>query len=390
MRSLVPDAFVRTVVLVRPLSRLSTLGPFMRSGIIPALRMDSKPSLSVVIPVYNSEALLRPLISRLEPVLRDVASEFELVLVNDGSRDGSWLVVRESCARHAWIRGIDMMRNYGQHNALLCGVRAARHEIVVTMDDDLQHPPEEIPKLLAALDPRSDPASANRVDVVYGTPEKETHGLLRDVASQMTKLALQKSMGAATARKVSAFRAFRGELRRSFADYRSQFVSIDVLLTWGTTKFKAVTVRHDPRSVGESNYTYRKLLTHAINMMTGFSTLPLQLASLIGFTFTVLGILVLLVVGVNYLVRPNQPPPGFTFLASVIAIFSGAQLFALGIIGEYLARMHFRMMDRPPYSVRSELAGGASSTARTAEIEHAAAIDVAGGDRNVGSRARTP
>ena len=345
--------------------------------------MDSKPSLSVVIPVYNSEALLRPLIARLEPVLRDVAGEFELVLVNDGSRDKSWNVVRELCAQHPWIRAIDMMRNYGQHNALLCGIRAAHHAIVVTMDDDLQHPPEEIPKLLAVLDPSADPSSANRLDVVYGTPEKETHGFLRDLASQMTKLALQKSMGAETARKVSAFRAFRTELRRCFADYKSQFVSIDVLLTWGTTKFKAVPVKHDPRTVGASNYTYRKLLTHALNMMTGFSTLPLQLASITGFVFTLLGIVLLIVVGVNYFVRSS--PPGFTFTASVIAIFSGAQLFALGIIGEYLARMHFRMMDRPPYSVRSELASSdGAKSARTATT------DAASNAGTLGSKARTP
>jgi undecaprenyl-phosphate 4-deoxy-4-formamido-L-arabinose transferase len=345
--------------------------------------MDPKTSLSVVIPVYNSEGLLRPLVNRLEPVLREITSEFELVLVNDGSRDESWSVVRELCAAHPWIRGIDMMRNYGQHNALLCGIRAVRHEIIVTMDDDLQHPPEEIPMLLAALDSADGSSSARPFDVVYGTPEHETHGFLRDIASQMTKLALQKSMGAETARKVSAFRAFRSDLRQCFADYRSQFVSIDVLLTWGTTKFKAVAVRHDPRAVGASNYTYRKLLTHALNMMTGFSTLPLQLASMIGFAFTLLGIVVLVIVGVNYLVRPNQPPAGFTFIASVIAIFSGAQLFALGIIGEYLARMHFRMMDRPSYSVRSEIAGGEGT--RSAQGLHA---DVASGSGAGAARAR--
>jgi undecaprenyl-phosphate 4-deoxy-4-formamido-L-arabinose transferase len=359
------------------------LGSPSQRGIISALRMESKLSLSVVVPVYNSEALLRPLVARLEPVLRDIAGEFELVLVNDGSRDRSWNVVRELCAEHPWIRAIDMMRNYGQHNAILCGIRAARHSIIVTMDDDLQHPPEEIPKLLAVLDPSPDPTSEARVDVVYGTPEKETHGFLRDLASQMTKLALQKSMGAETARKVSAFRAFRTELRRCFADYKSQFVSIDVLLTWGTTKFKAVAVKHDPRSVGASNYTYRKLLTHALNMMTGFSVMPLQLASVIGFAFTLFGIVLLIVVAVNYLVRSSASPPGFTFIASVIAIFSGAQLFALGIIGEYLARMHFRMMDRPPYSVRSELAGGdGARSTRGAET--------ASGAGALASKARTP
>jgi undecaprenyl-phosphate 4-deoxy-4-formamido-L-arabinose transferase len=236
------------------------------------------------------------------------------------------------------------MRNYGQHSAVLCGLRAARHEVVVTMDDDLQHPPEEVPRLLAKLDEGH--------DVVYGTPQVEQHGFLRDMASRVTKFALQSAMGAETARKVSAFRVFRTFLRDASSSYRSQHVSIDVLLTWATTRFAALPVRHDPRTVGVSNYTFRKLLTHAINMLTGFSTFPLQLASLSGFVFTLFGIATLAYVLINYMVHGGAVP-GFAFLASAIAIFSGAQLFALGIIGEYLARMHFRMMERPPYAVRA-------------------------------------
>jgi undecaprenyl-phosphate 4-deoxy-4-formamido-L-arabinose transferase len=303
-----------------------------------------RPSISVVVPVYRSEALLRPFVERLQPMLAAHASDSELILVDDSSPDGSWEVVRDLAATRPWIRGIRLMRNYGQHGALLCGIRAARHELVVTMDDDLQHPPEELPKLLAALD--------DGFDVVYGTPEHQQHGFARDLASQIAKLVLQGAMGAETARKVSAFRIFRTEQREAFQAYRGQFVSIDVLLTWGTTRFRAVPVRHDPRAEGASNYTWRKLLTHALNMMTGFSAFPLQIASLVGFAFTLFGIGVLVFVLGRYLLY-QSPVQGFTFLASAVAIFSGAQLFALGIIGEYLARVHFRVMDRPPYVVRS-------------------------------------
>lgn len=305
--------------------------------------------ISVVVPVYNSEGSLRALVERLEPALRQLAASYELILVNDGSRDGSWAVVEELAARHEWVRGFDMMRNYGQHNALLCGLRAARHPLVATMDDDLQHPPEELGKLLERLQ--------DGVDVVYGTPRHEQHGLLRDLASQITKMALQKSMGAETARKVSAFRVFRTHLREAFADYRNPYVSLDVLLTWATTRFAAVEVRHDPRTIGASNYTVGKLLTHAMNMVTGFSTAPLRLASWSGFAFTLLGLGILVYV-VATKVLYGSPVEGFTFLASMIAIFSGAQLFALGIFGEYLARVHFRTMDRPTYSVRRTLGRG--------------------------------
>jgi len=237
------------------------------------------------------------------------------------------------------------MRNYGQHNALLCGIRSARYEVVVTLDDDLQNPPEEIPKLLGKL--------AEGYDVVYGTPLKEAHGLLRDCASRITKLALQSAMGAENARNVSAFRAFRTNLRVAFDDYKGPHASIDVLLTWGTKRFAAVKVRVDPRAYGKSNYTFSKLVAHAFTMMTGFTVLPLQFASIVGFAFTLLGITTLIYVVIRYLISGDQVP-GFPFLASMIAVFSGVQLFALGVIGEYLGRIHFRMMDRPTYAIKAK------------------------------------
>jgi undecaprenyl-phosphate 4-deoxy-4-formamido-L-arabinose transferase len=211
------------------------------------------------------------------------------------------------------------------------------------MDDDLQHPPEEIPKLLQKL--------AGGYDVVYGTPEQQQHGLGRDFASWVTKLALQNVMGAEVARKVSAFRVFNSQLAKAFAHYEGSFVSIDVLLTWGTNRFTSTAVKHRPRAQGASGYTFRKLLTHTMNMMTGFSTIPLQIASLIGFIFTLFGLFVLAYVVIRYFLH-GDAVPGFPFLASIVALFSGAELFALGIIGEYLARMHFRSMQKPPYVIR--------------------------------------
>ena len=303
----------------------------------------SPPSVSVVVPVYNAEATLGELVSRLEMVLDQVASEYEILLVNDASLDRSWLAIRQLSARDPRIRGIDLMRNYGQHNALLCGIRSARYSTVVTLDDDLQNPPEEIPKLLLRL--------SGDADVVYGCPESERHSLWRNLASRVTKIALQSAMGAETARRVSTFRAFRTSLREAFADYRGPFVSIDTLLAWGTSRFDSVSVKHDVRKDGISNYTFMKLLTHALNMMTGFTVLPLQIASFVGFAFTLFGIGVLAFVLIRYLLQ-GTTVAGFPFLASVIAIFSGAQLFALGVIGEYLSRMHFRLMDRPPYTIR--------------------------------------
>ncbi len=301
--------------------------------------------ISVVIPAFNSELTLAALVERLHAVLGSLDVPYEIVLVNDGSRDGTWAVLEE-LARDRRVRAVDLMRNYGQHNALLCGIRLARHETVVTIDDDLQHPPEEIPKLLDKL--------GEGYDVVYGYSPAGPHEAWRNFASLLTKRALGRVMGGDIAQKAGAFRAFRTRCRQSFEDFRGPFVSIDALLTWGAGRFGAIEVEHHRREAGRSNYTFGKLTRHALNLVTFFTTWPLQVASLTGFAFTVLGLLLLVYVVVTYFIRGGVVP-GFAFLASAISIFSGAQLFALGIIGEYLARIHARTLDRPPYSVAEVL-----------------------------------
>jgi len=300
--------------------------------------------LSVVVPVYNSSTILSRLLAELEAVLPNCCDAYEVILVNDASRDQSWEAICELAGKYAWVHGFNLMRNSGQHNALLCGIRAAKYDVLVTIDDDLQNPPREIPKLLSKL-------VEDRLDVVYGVPEHQHHGLLRNLASRVTKIVLQNAMGAEIAENISAFRVLRTGVRESFKYYRGPFVSIDVLLTWGTTRFGALRVAHAPRKEGTSGYSLRLLIAHALNMMTGFSVIPLQIASIVGFTFTLLGVVTLIYVVALYLFR-GSPVQGFPFLASIIAIFSGAQLFSLGIMGEYLARMHFRMMDRPAYTIR--------------------------------------
>ncbi len=306
-------------------------------------RFNDRPTISAIVPVYRSAQILPELHRRLRLALKRLSDEFEIIFVEDGGQDDAWSVITGLAREDRRVRGLRMSRNYGQHNALLCGIRAARYEVIVTLDDDLQNPPEEIHKLMARL--------AGGVHVVYGKPVEEQHGFWRDQASRISKLALQSAMGAETARDVSAFRAFDSWIRDAFASYRGPDVSIDVLLTWGTTSFDSVEVDHQPRLVGDSSYTLRKLIKHAFNMMTGFSTLPLQVASIIGFLFTLFGAGVLVYVIVTLIANGGSTVPGFAFLASIVAIFSGAQLFALGIIGEYLARIHFRTMDRPTYLI---------------------------------------
>lgn len=302
--------------------------------------------LSVIIPLYNSAAILPNLLERLEGALSDMDCEYEIILVNDGSRDATWAEVQAQLPRRRHVTALNMMRNYGQHNALLAGIRQAQYPLCVTMDDDLQNPPEEIATLLAALTPD--------VDVVYGAPRTEKHNLARRLASRVTKLTLSRSMDVTVAEQISAFRLFRTNLRQAFEVYRGPFVNIDVLLTWGTIRFAAVKVRHDTRAAGTSNYTFGRLITHAVNMITGFSALPLQVTSLLGLAMALFGAGILAYVVGRYLIQ-GSPVQGFPFLASTIALFSGAQLLSLGIIGEYLWRMYFRVMDRPAFVVREQI-----------------------------------
>jgi undecaprenyl-phosphate 4-deoxy-4-formamido-L-arabinose transferase len=298
-------------------------------------------SISVVVPVYNNAGGLALLVERLEGALPALTSRFEVILVDDGSRDASWEAIKRLSAGRPWLRGIHMMRNYGQHNATLCGLRAARHAVIVTMDDDLQHPPEEIHKLLSRLQ--------EGYDVVYGVPDKLPHTGWRNWFSIFTKWVLANVMGIGTIREIGAFRALRADLRKAFEAYRSPDVLVDVLLSWGTTRFGSAVVNEQPRQAGRSHYNFFKLARVAMVILTGFSTAPLRFASMLGFIFTLFGVGVFVyVLGVYFLAGSI---PGFPFLASIIALFSGTQLFALGLIGEYLARIFERSMERPPYVI---------------------------------------
>lgn len=302
-------------------------------------------NISVVVPVYRGAMLIESLVERLAKSLPKFSKKYEVLLVNDGSPDDSWAVIQNLARKYKWVRGIRLMRNYGQHNATLCGVRAAQYEVTVTMDQDLQHPPEEIPILLAELE--------KGFDVVYGAPKKLPQGFWRNVLTANIKRILARVMGIPSVKNISAFRAFRTELRNAFTNFQSPTLIIDVLLSWGASKFTSVEVEIE-KPEERSNYKFPALVKAALLILTGYSTTPLRLASVIGFVMTLFGLGIFLYVSYIYFALGSLP--GFPFLASIIALFSGAQLFALGIFGEYLARMFDRSMDRPAYIIH-ETAG---------------------------------
>ncbi len=300
--------------------------------------------ISVVVPVYRGQSTIAELHAQLVDALRDQV--WEVIFVDDGSPDGSWQVIRGLAADDDRVHGIQMSRNFGQHAALLAGIRAARYATTVTMDDDLQHRPTTIAALLAALD--------ENVDLVYGQSVEEEHAAWRNLTSRVAKWILATTIGADQARQSSAFRAFRTGLRDGWRRVSDPYVSIDVLLSWVTTRHRAVVVEMDERAEGVSNYTLRKLVRHMVNMLTGYSTRPLRFVTWLGFLASFFGLCTLVYVVTQYFTGRDSVP-GFPFLASLVSILGGMQLFGLGVIGEYLGRVHVRSMDRPTYMVRQEL-----------------------------------
>jgi undecaprenyl-phosphate 4-deoxy-4-formamido-L-arabinose transferase len=275
--------------------------------------------------------------------LPGIAENYEVILVNDGSPDNSWRVIQELASQHPWVRGVNLMRNYGQEGTTLCGIRQARYEAIVTMDDDLQHPPEEMKKLLDKLE--------EGYDVVYGVALRRKQPWWKGLFSSLVKRSIAYVIGLRSVRDISAFKAFRTDLRKPFANNFNPDVLVDALLSWGARSYASVTVEEAPREGGKSNYNFWKLVKVSLLVLTNYTTIPLRFASMLGFIFMLVGFCLFLYVLIVFFTSSSVP--GFPFLASAITLFSGIQLFTLGIIGEYLARIFNRTGGRPTYSIAS-------------------------------------
>jgi glycosyltransferase involved in cell wall biosynthesis len=295
--------------------------------------------VSVVVPTYKSPSTLAELVARIAAVN---LGEYEVIVVDDGNDDSTWSEILHLSQTDSSVIGLRLGRNYGQHSAIVAGVRRAKFSQIVTLDDDLQNPPEDIPKLLAELKPG--------VDVVYGVSSEVRQNLFRRLTSKFTKAVFAKVLGFESAISISSFRAFRAQLKEGFAGDLGPHVSLDALLTWSTSRFSTVEVSHHPRRVGKSNYSLAKLIRFMLDTATSYSTRPLRLATTIGFITTLFGLLLLVWV-VGNAIFVGDSVPGFPFLAASIAVFSGVQLVVLGILGEYLGKIHFRAMNKPTFSV---------------------------------------
>jgi undecaprenyl-phosphate 4-deoxy-4-formamido-L-arabinose transferase len=310
--------------------------------------------LSVVIPVYRSALTLEELVRRLIPVLDGTKLQYEIVLVEDGSADDSWLVVQGIRSRFAdRVVAVQLMRNYGQHNALMCGFRHAEGEYIITMDDDLQNPPEEIPKLIEAI-------ITSDLDLVYGTYGSKKHLPWRNLSSWVVNSFYRRIFRSAVT--VTSFRVMRRCLVKSILPYTLNFTFIDGLLAWNTARIGEVTVEHLPRTRGRSGYSFGKLALLALNLFTNFSLLPLQFVSVTGFVTAALGLLVALVYVTRYLLH-EIAVPGYASTIIAILVLGGVQLLSLGIMGEYLGRLHLNVNRKPQYTERQTLGRETASPA---------------------------
>ena len=319
----------------------------MRSNRDLNLAMDcyrpSELELSIVVPVYNSASTLGSLLERLTQTIAAITQSYEIILVDDGSRDDSWAAIQNLRVNYSeHLVAIQLMRNYGQHNALMCGLGVARGEFVVTMDDDLQNPPEEIPKLLAHI-------KQHGLDLVYGCPSKRNHAAWRNLGSTIVwhfyRTVFRNPV------TPTPFRIMRHQMAQSVMFYDLNFTYLDGLLAWCTSRIAGIEVEHVARAQGRSGYSLGKLLGLALNLYTNFSLIPLQIVSGVGFVTATSGFLV----GLFYLVQffaSNIAVPGFASTIIAVLILGGAQLLALGVIGEYLGRLHLNVNRKPQYVIR--------------------------------------
>lgn len=308
--------------------------------------MSLSNGITVVVPVYNSDRILAALVSRIKRSLVTLGGNFELILVNDGSCDGSWDVICRQAADYERVIGVDLASNYGQQAALLCGIRLARFNTTVTMDDDLQNPPEEIPRLIEKLD--------QGYQVVYGVPRVSHRSIWRRVVSALVRPALRiASFGLVSFGQVGAFRAFHTELREAFKNQNSSCIPIDVLLSWGAKRFAAVVVEKRERTVGESGYTFKRLFRDTFMLLNNFAPIFLRLV----ISLAVLGVTGVLMALWICFFRNSAHTVGMPTEYSAILGFVTllvVEALALGCVGEYLVRFHLQALGRPSYIIRQQ------------------------------------
>jgi len=297
--------------------------------------MQMVEGLSVIIPVYNSDTTLSDVVSALLELLPSLANQYEVILVNDGSQDKSWDIIRSFADSNPHVHGLNLVRNFGQQNATLAGIRAAQQPIIVTMDADGQHPPEEISKLLTLIN--------EGCDVAYGYTKKPPYGAFRNLATITTKWVINRLNLFPDTTRVSAFRAMRTHLRDVFAQCNTPYISVDALLRWSTNRFNTVLVQHNPRMAGKSAISIWRFHALILNAITSYSLVPVQLIEITGSILVALG-----VAGAVFSTST------LSTAISMMSFFTGIICIAVGIVGEYVARHYLLSLSKSLALVREQ------------------------------------
>jgi glycosyltransferase involved in cell wall biosynthesis len=310
--------------------------------------MTATPHISVVIPVYNSAKIVGETVARVRSFFREYGATFEIILVNDGSTDGSWNVIAEAASRHPEVIAIDLLRNYGQHHANLCGFRAAKGDYIVTMDDDLQNPPEEIEKLIEG--------AKGGHDLVIGRFDAKQHSLVRRLGSRLVGYINRKVFEVQDGLVLSNFRIVRRDVvdrvckDRSFAPY------IPGLLLKYSARRCNVLVKHLPRAEGRSNYTWLKILRLVAIILFNHSSIPLRYGAAFGFVVAGGSFLLSLYFLLAAMILGTRAP-GWASLVVLLSFFNGVLILLLSVIGEYLVRILREIGTQRSYEVREVLGG---------------------------------
>ena len=303
---------------------------------------------SVVVPVFNSERILPELHRRLVAVMDKLGDPFEIIFVEDCGTDQSWSVLRKLARADPRVIAVELLHNSGQGTATLCGIAHARGELVLTMDDDLQHPPEEIPKLIDAMRASED------TDVVIAVPQKKRHGWVRKAGSRCINIANSVLLRKARDLRLSGFRIMRRPVCAALSGNRYPYPALGPLLISVTRRIRNITVRHDSRKEGRSGYTPMRLLRQTMSNMIGYSMLPLRVLGVLGAA----GVIGSIVIGLYYAARHffiGISTPGWTSLMLVLVGVSGFTFFGFSVLGEYVFRIFYMAGTSTPFYVRSEV-----------------------------------
>lgn len=296
---------------------------------------------SVVIPVFNCAPTLLELCSRIKASLNGYSHE--IILVDDGSSDDSWKVLREIQANSSGIKIIRLSKNFGQHNALTCGFTHAQGDYVITMDDDLQHPPEEIVNLISKQ-------SETDADIVYGIPKNRKHGKVRIAGSFFIRRSSKLIKGNAEG---SSFRLIRKKIVEQIASHQhNSMIFIDEILGWYTSNVAVTEVEHHVRKQGKSGYSTLSLVRLYFDIVVNHSAIPLKLMTWIGFIASLLSLLL----GFIFIIRKFilDVPIGFTALIVAVLFSASILMMCMGIIGQYLYKLFLLQNRKPNYSIREQ------------------------------------